>query len=175
MERNLPINGQGKTMREIGLDDISYARFDYLLDLRAKLTAIDKAQNSHVVMLEKFIEFDEDGEGYDTDPASLTVYPVTPTEKSKAKPTVHGWKCHRVDRLIVAVNAALQEEQRSDVVEMFSRTLPDMLKTIKQRTLLKGEFDTADFLAEFLPPMEAQIKAIREQQAQIACDEPNTP
>lgn len=166
MNDNLP--NQDKTLWAVPSYDINYLDFDYLLTLRTKLKAIDQQQHTHAVILEKFVDFDEDGNGQDSEPYGDVVYPVSATGDYRTTPTVNGWKCHHIDMLLDQVNDALLSKQRHDLADLFANTFPNLLKDIKQGKRFKGEFDTEEFIADFIAPMEAKIKAIREQQANIA-------
>lgn len=165
MNDNLP--NQDKTLWAVPSHDIDCLDFEYLLTLRTKLKAIDQQQHTHAVILEKFFSFDDDGEGVESEPYGEMVYPVSATGDYRATPTVNGWKCHHIDMLLDQVNDALLSKQRHDLADLFANTFPNLLKDIKQGKRFKGEFDTEEFIADFITPIEALIKAIREQQTKI--------
>ena len=61
--------------------------------------------------------------------------------------------------------------QLDTIIDMFHKAMPGYLKILRAKHH-GTEFDTEEFIADFIAPMEAKIKAIREQQAKIATHNP---
>ena len=57
-------------------------------------------------------------------------------------------------------------EQIDTIIDMLHKAFPGYLKILKAKHH-GTELDTEEFIADFIAPMEAKIKAIREQQAKI--------
>ncbi|MBJ6612198.1 MAG: hypothetical protein JG718_17725 [Candidatus Thiothrix moscowensis] len=160
----LPVCGQDKTIFALPRHELTYGQFNDLLVLKTKLEAIDQTTHPYAVILWQDIQFFDDGEAMEAAPYADIVFPAE-TENA------NGWECHPVDDLLFSIYNAMEEQHRNDI-GLFLCSLALAEKQVKTAKVLKGGcFDPDEVIEKYISPLEAKIKAIREQQAVMGGNE----